>query len=273
MMGAEAKVVLPATWPFLSVMMQQVEDSTIAFSMPEFEMEVHKESGFLEEAWYDGVFSSITDTSGKFLGLYNCGDEITSIVLPRRYSRLVHQIAVTPDFAAFTPWQHIIQSCTEFARDVPFLLVYSADLKVITSGSGHCVLHLEGSLGAPEGSDAVPNSLDLSVSTHPLAQAFNTSKSLHSPTLLDTPAGKLPTFLDHAHWRGYSEPSTHIVVMPLFTTGLIAGFVVMGLNPRRPYDDDLKQLVNDVWRSASSVIESSISFDQAVDREQTLPTN
>ena len=270
MMGVTAEVAMPATWPFLSVMMQQVEDSTTAFSLPEFEMEVHKASDLLEEAWYDGVFSPITDTNGKFLGLYNCGDEITSVVLSRRYGRLIHQITATPDFATFTPWQHIIQSCREFERDVPMLLVYSADMKVVTNGSGHCTLRLEGSLGLPEDSHDIPNSFDLSESIHPLAQAFNSCKSLQSPTLLDMPAGKLPAFLGGCRWRGWPEPSTHMAVMPLFTTGLIAGFMVMGLNPRRPYDDDLKQLVNDVWRSASSVIESSISFDQAVEREQTL---
>jgi hypothetical protein len=50
MMGATAEAAMPATWPFLKPIMQQIEDITKAFHMPEFEVEVHKESGFLEEA-------------------------------------------------------------------------------------------------------------------------------------------------------------------------------------------------------------------------------
>ena len=270
MMGATAEAAMPATWPFLKVMMQQVEDSKEAFTTPEFEMEVWKEQGFLEEAWYDGVFAPITDTTGNFVGIYNSGDEITGAVLPRRYGRLIHRIAATPDFSTTTPWQHIVQSCGEFGRDVPMLLVYSADMKLHTNRSDRCALRLEGSLGFPEGAPAILHSFDLSESSHPLAQAFNSSKATESPTLLDMPNGQLPTGFQEAQWRGWPEASTHIAVMPSFANGLIAGFTVMGLNPRRPYDDDLKQLVNDFWRTVSSVISSSISSEQAREREQIL---
>lgn len=54
MMGAPAKLAMPATWPFLSQMFLEVERSGTAFSCPEFEMMVHKEkdahgNDFLEE--------------------------------------------------------------------------------------------------------------------------------------------------------------------------------------------------------------------------------
>ncbi|GAB7345141.1 hypothetical protein MBLNU457_3535t1 [Dothideomycetes sp. NU457] len=270
MMGATAEAAMPATWPFLKGLMQHVEDSREPFVTPEFEMEVWKEHGFLEEAWYNGEFAPITDTAGNFVGLYNSGDEITGAVLPRRYGRLIHSIAATPDFSTTTPWQHIVQSCDEFKRDVPMLLVYSADLKLHTSTSNRCVLRLESSLGFPNGAPTILHSFDLSTSNHALAQAFNSSKTSKSPTLLDMPNGQLPAGFEEAKWRGWPDASTHIAVMPSFANGLIAGFTVMGLNPRRPYDDDLKQLVNDVWRTVSSVITSSISSEQAREREQIL---
>lgn len=270
MMGATAEAAMPATWPFLKGMMQQVEDSKEAFTTPEFEMEVWKEQGFLEEAWYEGVFAPITDTTGNFVGIYNSGDETTAAVLPRRYGRLIHSIAAMPDFSTTTPWQHIVQSCDEFVRDVPMLLVYSADPELHTSTSNRCILHLEGSLGFPHRPPVILRSFDLSASNHALAKAFNSSKASESPTLLDMPNGQLPTGFEEAQWRGWPEASTHIAVMPSFANGLIAGFVVMGLNPRRPYDDDLKQLVNDVWRTVSSVITSSISSEQARAREKIL---
>lgn len=49
MMGASAENAMPATWPFLSQMFHEIERSGNAFSAHDFEMEVHKESGVLEE--------------------------------------------------------------------------------------------------------------------------------------------------------------------------------------------------------------------------------
>ena len=49
MMGASGEVAMPATWPFLGPMMDEVERSGIAFSLPAFEMAVEKTHGFIEE--------------------------------------------------------------------------------------------------------------------------------------------------------------------------------------------------------------------------------
>ncbi|KAG9605573.1 putative histidine kinase-like protein M3YPp, partial [Aureobasidium melanogenum] len=269
MMGSTAEAAMPATWPFLKPMMQQVEDTKKAFHMPEFEMEVHKESGFLEEAWYDGVFSPILDCDGTFQGLYNSGYEITDKVLMHRYARLTDQIAAVPDFHHTNVWAHIVDTCRSFERDVPMLLVYSADL-VLSQRSEHCTLRLEGSLGVNHQHEQTSRNVDLENPAHPLAPAFRSSKALGHPIVLDTSNHTLTQFRQDVEWRGWPEPSSLLVVMPIFTNGLITGFMVMGLNPRRPYDDDLKQLVNDIWRTATSVVSSSVGFDQAQEREKAL---
>ncbi|KAG9514934.1 putative histidine kinase-like protein M3YPp, partial [Aureobasidium melanogenum] len=269
MMGSTAEAAMPATWPFLKPMMQQVEDTKRAFHMPEFEMEVHKESGFLEEAWYDGVFSPILDCDGSFQGLYNSGYEITDKVLMHRYARLTNQMAAVPDFHHTKVWVHIVDACRSFERDVPMLLVYSADL-VLSQRSEHCTLRLEGSLGINHQHEHTLRSVDLENPAHPLAPAFRSSKALGHPIVLDTSNHTLTQFRQEVQWRGWPEPSSLLVVMPIFTNSLITGFMVMGLNPRRPYDDDLKRLVNDIWRTATSVVSSSVGFDQAQERERAL---
>ncbi|KAH0359223.1 hypothetical protein KCU65_g10070, partial [Aureobasidium melanogenum] len=246
MMGSTAEEAMPATWPFLKIMTQQVQDTKKAFHMPEFEMEVHKESGFLEEAWYDGVFSPILDCDGSFQGLYNSGYEITNSVLLHRYGRLTHQIAAVPAFHNTNVWSHIVEGCQSFERDVPMLLVYSADL-VLSQRSEHCTLRLEGSLGINDEHEQTLRHVDIDDSAHPLAPAFRSSKALDHPIVLDTSNDTLTQFRDKVEWRGWPEPSSLVIVMPIFTNGLITGFIVMGLNPRRPYDDDLKKLVNDIW--------------------------
>ncbi|KAI4752514.1 hypothetical protein E4T52_15232 [Aureobasidium sp. EXF-3400] len=269
MMGSTAAAAMPATWPFLKIMMQQVHDTQVAFHMPEFEMEVHKESGFLEEAWYDGIFSPIVDCDGVFQGLYNSGYEITNNVLMHRYSRLIHQIAAAPDFASMSVWNHIVQSCQSFERDVTMLLVYSADV-LPTQRSDRCTLQLKGSLGIEDTHEQTLRTIDLDSSAHPLAPAFRSSNALGHPVLLDNSGQAMNQFRQDVAWRGWPEPSSHVVVMPILTNGLIAGFIVMGLTPRRPYDEDLKQMVNDVWRTVTSVVISSINREQAEERERVL---
>lgn len=49
MMGSTAKDAMPATWPFLSQMFDDIDRTGKAFSTPEFEMIVEKTNGFLEE--------------------------------------------------------------------------------------------------------------------------------------------------------------------------------------------------------------------------------
>jgi signal transduction histidine kinase len=269
MMGATAQEAMPATWPFLKLIMQQVQDTNKAFHMPEFEMEVHKESGFLEEAWYDGIFSPIVDCTGAFQGMYNSGYETTANVLMHRYSRLVHQIAAVPDFAHTSVWNHIVQSCQSFERDVPMLLVYSADV-LPTQRSDNCTLLLKGSLGINHAHEQTLRTIDLDSSAHPLAPAFRSSNALGHPVVLDTSSHAFNQFRQDVDWRGWQEPSSLVIVMPIPTNGLIAGFLVMGLNPRRPYDEDLERMVNDVWRTATSVVSSSINFEQAEKRERVL---
>ncbi|KAI4851751.1 hypothetical protein E4T44_01938 [Aureobasidium sp. EXF-8845] len=269
MMGSTAEEAMPATWPFLKVIMQQVQDSDVAFHMPEFEMEVHKESSFLEEAWYDGIFSPIVDCDGVFQGMYNSGYEITANVLMHRHSRLVHQIATTPDFTEMSVWEHIVQSCQAFERDVPMLLVYSADV-LPTQRSDGCTLQLKGSLGINHAHEQMLRTFHLDTSAHPLVTAFRSCNALGHPVLLDTSGPAMAEFRKDMEWRGWREPSSHIIVMPILTTGLIAGFMVMGLNPRRPYNQDLRQMVNDIWRTVTSVVSSSINFEQAKLREQVL---
>jgi hypothetical protein len=49
MMAATCKEALPATWPFLSQMMLDIERTGVTFSLGSFEMSIEKTEGFLEE--------------------------------------------------------------------------------------------------------------------------------------------------------------------------------------------------------------------------------
>lgn len=49
MMGSTAEDAMPVTYPSLAPIFDEIERTGIAFSTPEFEMEVEKIAGFVEE--------------------------------------------------------------------------------------------------------------------------------------------------------------------------------------------------------------------------------
>ncbi|RDW87909.1 hypothetical protein BP5796_03603 [Coleophoma crateriformis] len=270
MMGSTAQDAMPATWPFLSQVFKEVARTSVAFSFPEFEMTVEKTHGFMEEAWYDGVFSPIKDTDGQLLGLYNSGFENTDLKIAGRRSQLLHQISASPDFKKVSPWQHIVDSCHSFDRDIPFLIVYSAVTEDTTT-SQRCSLHLEGTLGISQGHPVVPEYLDLSDGTDGFIPALRAARSAGSFVLLGLTDAKLRDFLAHdVKWRGFGDAATHIVVMPLLVTGLIGGFLIFGLNPRRPYDDLHRRYIEDIGRVSTGLLALGVSAAQAQMREKRL---
>ncbi|GAB7356837.1 hypothetical protein MBLNU459_g7712t2 [Dothideomycetes sp. NU459] len=271
MMGAAAEVAMPATWPFLSQMFDEVYRSGNAFSAPDFEMEVNKAHGFLEEAWYDGVWIPVKDPRGSIVGLYNSGFEITKPKILDRRTKLLHRIYSTPNFHKTTTWQHILDACESFERDVPLLVLYSAQTDA-NGQSQRCTLRLEGCLGAPQGHAAVPDTLELNKGNQGFVPALRSSQALGASVAIDTPAGKVPDFLEGLEWRGFQETSNKIIVTPLYVTGLIAGFLIMGTNPRVPFDEDHQHFIEDFGRVSTAVLSSRIGFEQAREREAVLST-
>lgn len=186
-----------------------------------------------------------------------------------RRSRILHQISAG-EFHQSTPWQHIVNSCEDFDRDIPLLVVYST-LAEDSIGGHSCSLHLEGALGIERGHPAIPDFLELNNGRDGFVSALRLARAKEASVLLNMGDGRAPSYLaKDVHWRGFGEPSKQIVVVPLFVSGLLTGFLVLGLNPRRPYDEDHKQFVEDIRRVSQGLLSSSISFDQARAREEKL---
>lgn len=221
-------------------------------------------------AWYDGIFSPIHDTDGTFLGLYNSGFDITTLKMSQRNSEVIHRIVAGPSSTDVSSWQHIVQVCSAFERDIPFLALYSIDDEQLAKSNG-CAVRYQGSLGIELGHPALPEHLDIYEGNEGFMPILRAAKAKESCVALETPDGKLPSFLaEGVSWRGHGDACTHIMASPLFVTGLITGFLVIGLNPRRQYDDSHKQFVEDVIRVSSGLLAFGISVAQAHRREMTL---
>jgi len=184
---------------------------------------------------------------------------------------MLHELGSTPNLQQTSIWSHITDCCEAFERDIPLLAVYSATGEE-TPHLSRCVLRLEATLGIDRDHPAIPDQVELHETNDGLIEALRRSLQTGRPVILGTPnGGSVPDVLKEGiSWRGHGKPATHIAVLPIFTTGLIAGFVIAALNPLRPYDEEHEQFVNDFRRVITALLDSTVSFEQAQARERQL---
>ncbi|KAL3958785.1 hypothetical protein ACCO45_006947 [Purpureocillium lilacinum] len=87
--------------------------------------------------------------------------------------------------------------------------------------------------------------------------------SLHSGSLIHSPA--------RVNWRGFGDPCSTIVVFPVVPTTTkeaVTGFIVLGVNPRRPYNDNYKLFIHLLSRQLATSMASVVLFEEEIRRGQ-----
>lgn len=128
-----------------------------------------------------------------------------------------------------------------------------------------CVL--EGTLGVPEGHRAAVTPLDLKTTNEGFAPYLREAMKTNSPVLLTTEEGTLSfDLIEGLEWRGFGDPCRAAVVCPIHpTTGnSIVGFLVLGVNPRRPYDDDYSLFIQLLSRQLATCMASVVLFEEEI---------
>ena len=148
-----------------------------------------------------------------------------------------------------------------------------SDLSSMHSGSlaqtPQCIL--EGTLGVPPDHRTVISPLDLKASDESFAPYLRESMRYNKTILLTTEDGSLSSdLIEGLEWRGFGDPCRAAVVCPIHpTTGeAILGFLVMGINPRRPYDDDYSLFIQLLGRQLATSMASVVLFEEEIRRGQ-----
>ncbi|ODA76078.1 hypothetical protein RJ55_08361 [Drechmeria coniospora] len=239
--------------------------------------------GFLEETFFSWAIVPLVGMDGDVVGLYNPGFENTfRRVNDRRMltlRELGERTASATSVAGF--WPQVQKGFEYNDHDVPFSLIYSvkeefeSDVSSLHSGS---FVHspqfaLEGSRGAPEGHPAAPAHLDLRHSEEGFAPYMKQCMATGgAPVVLSENDGTLPTeLLEGIDWRGFGDPCRTIVVFPVVPTTTkeaVTGFIVLGVNPRRPYDDNYKLFIHLLSRQLATSMASVVLFEEEIRRGQ-----
>jgi PAS domain S-box-containing protein len=176
-------------------------------------------------------------------------------------------------------WEKAIQelAAVEPRYDIPLAVLYTVqdDPEAATvdgsdAGNPAKVLRLAGTLGVPENHTIAPNTLSLRSGAQPLSSAFGTAMASPHPTLIQTSDGTLPPSLLHGlQWRGFEgDPCRAAVICPIRPTkeDEALGFLLLGLNPRRPYDNDYRQYVSLLSQKLATSLASILLLEEEARR-------
>ena len=241
--------------------------------------------GFLEETFYSWSWTPLYGGTNSILGFYNAPFETTQSVLSHRRMHTINKLGGDLSRAQSKKhfWKLLLESLAYNHFDVPFALLYSVgemedgDQSSTSSASGSTISQrsclLEGTIGVPDGHAAAPQHIDLKRSREGFIPAFREAMRTREPTLLHTRDGSLPeSLLEGIEFRGFGDPCHEAVILPIRpTTGeLVLAFLVLGINPRRPYDSGYKAFTSMLNRQLATSLASLILYEDEVRRGRDM---
>ncbi|KAI1436789.1 hypothetical protein GGR50DRAFT_170129 [Xylaria sp. CBS 124048] len=242
-----------------------------------------RRDSFDEEAFFSWSIVPLVGQNGAVVGLYNPAFENTRRKMAERMMLTLREVgertSLARDIKSF--WLQVNKGLDYSEDDVPFNLVYSVaedpGTESVSVHSGSWMnpprVNLEASLGVPPGHPCLVNHLDLKTSSEGFAPYMRESMSNSGrPITLSVEKGTLPReLMDMLNWRSSGGPCRSIVIFPVHpTTGSesVVGFIVMGVNPRRPYDQDYQLFVNLLSRQLATSLASVLLFEEEIRRGQ-----
>lgn len=247
--------------------------------------------GFLEETYWSFQLLPVLDRNGRITGYCHRFFETTKHhLLERRVGSLVElgsQSANARSFQSF--WDVVNQTLTLNPEDVPFALLYSAehryesDLSTISSPStgaskalGNC--ELKGSIGVESGHALAPHTINIHENDYVFHSHILEAASRGKATIVHLADLELPhSILADVDWKGYGDPCRLVVICPIMpTTGenaQVEGFVILGVNPRRPFDDNYQKFVHVMLRLMATSLASVALFDAEVRQKEKAIEN
>ncbi|KAF3017777.1 hypothetical protein E8E14_008411 [Neopestalotiopsis sp. 37M] len=267
-------------WDAVSDLFAECARTGVSIRKEDDYLPIHRH-GFLEETFYSWSWTPLYGGTKKILGFYNAPFETTQSVLSHRRMQTVNRVGINVSKAKGIKqfWKLLLEALDDNHFDVPFALLYSVgdtednDQSSTSSSSTMSMksCFYEGSIGIPLGHIAAPHQLDLKRSREGFIPSFREAMRTREPTLLHTRDGSLPEeLLEGIQWRGFGEPCDKAVIFPVRPTNgeTVLAFLVLGVNPRRPYDDGYRAFSSMLNRQLATSLASFMLFEEEVRRSR-----
>lgn len=280
-MGKSAPTAVEEFWPQLEYLMQRIKASGKTYPNPDRRLFLDRD-GSLEEAFFSFQFIPLLDAGGCVAGYYKPLVETTrNQVLERRVTSLVEigsRTAKARDLKAY--WDLVIDTIAANDIDVPFALLYAAEdfsvqtkSSIATPGKTSEISRfvLKGSIGVEAEHPIAPLTMDLENDGCVLKQYLKRSVKTITPVVVHLSDLELPEgTLDGIAWKGFGDPCRSLILCPIQPTNSeqVQGFLILGVNPRRPFDDDYKQFVHVMLRLLATSLASVVLFDEEMRQKE-----
>ncbi|KAI8940858.1 hypothetical protein NX059_002119 [Plenodomus lindquistii] len=284
-MGKSARVALASVWSeyFEPIIQQNLQGETVEQTNSAIHM---VRNGFMEETYFSLKFIPILDAEGATIAHYEPLAETTRDVIAQRRSQTLLDISEELPRArsSETYWSLAVELLSRNDKDIPFALLYAAEAESSASSASswnrisdnqqQC--KLRGSFGLPEQSLAGPLHLDFRQDLG-FSPYFREAMAARKPIKISLdPGSPAAELVKGVQWKGFGDPCREAAICPLNPTSSadnILGFMVIGLNPRRPYDDDYDQFILVTSRLLSTCLTSILLHEEDVGRRERMIAN
>ena len=245
-------------WDIIGPMMDQVIATGEATWSEDLFLLMNR-SGYLEETYFTFSYSPIRDDLGRTNGIFNACTETTARVLADRRMKMLRQMAIEARTA-----NDAVRQCAEIlgrnARDIPFALFYLL-------ADGGAQLQLSAQTGLAPGAPASPATVDLEPSDDtawPLARVVHQGR----PELVEDLARRF----DALPSEPWGEPAQRAMVLPIARPGRDrpAGVLVLGISPRRAFDDDYRGFFDLVAAHVATAVSNARAHEEQRARAEML---
>lgn len=258
-MGQPFAFGFPELMPVIEPLFEEAVRLGVAQDVVDAPMMVER-NGYKEEAFFTGNFTPIRGTEGEVEGFYNALFEVTLQKIYDRRTKLLNLMAATPGGLTIPGvYSHILTTLEDNPHDIPMAILYEADT---TSVPGKISLRLRGQLGIPEGHGLLLDGQDLE------------SEGANITIYRQARSGRVVTPVDERfnglQWLGFQQPTDKVVTLALTTGVRLFGFLTVGTNPYRPFDETCEQFIRDLTRMASSVLASAWDAEDLKQKQEKL---
>ncbi|OCL02455.1 hypothetical protein AOQ84DRAFT_182167 [Glonium stellatum] len=278
-MGTSARVAFRDYWGHFEPIVQYNKATGRTMAVNDLPLFLDRH-GYFEETFFSFQFIPILDEHGLVAGYHEPILETTkNKILERRVSSLMEVGAETAKARDLeTYWSLVLDTLATNDKDIPLAILYSVEqneavpeISESFEPSRKCVL--KGTLGLPFNHPIAPARLDLTSSSDGFIPYLRNAAKSRKPTLLhtdDTPFSHL--FSDDIQWRGYGDPCKSLVVCPILptTSENVLAFLIVGLNPRRPYDEDYQLFIQVMNRLFATSLASVVLFEEEIRHREKM---
>jgi PAS domain S-box-containing protein len=241
-------------------------DSVLATGQPTWSenlLLIMERNGYAEEAYFTFSYSPVRDESGGVGGIFCAVIETTQQIIGERRLRTLRELSAnTVEAKTVEEACHLATATLSAnAHDIPFALLYLVEPDGNQARLASTTTHLE------PGTIASPQQVNLTQATDfwNLCRVKQTGEAERVENLT-THFGEFPGGV-------WSESAHAALVMPLAQSGQaqqLAGFLVIGISPRRVLDDEYRGFFDLVSSHVTTAIANAQAYEAERKRAEAL---